>query len=177
MRKLSKTSYGFIFTIVLLLITLGTVLYLALSGWFYSNTSNLDSDIVLGQTVNIDIKENEAQTVAFSFPGAYLPGQKIDQFINITNASDKNLYVRAKITLFDYSSGEAKLQAGVNEHWTENDGQYYFDDVLLASNKVSFASYVKLLENKYYDSTKNYIVSVVVESLDSSLDKTAIWGY
>lgn len=76
MRKLSKTSYGFIFTIVLLLITLGTVLYLALSGWFYSNTSNLDSDIVLGQTVNIDIKENEAQTVAFTFPGAYLPGQK-----------------------------------------------------------------------------------------------------
>ena len=85
--------------------------------------------------------------------------------------------MRAKFTLFDHSSGEAKLQAGVSEHWTENDGKYYFDDVLLASNKVSFASYVKLLENRYYDSTKNYIVSVVVESLDSSLDKTAIWGY
>lgn len=177
MRKLSKTTYGFIFTIVLLTLALAVVLYLAISGWFYTNTTKLESDMLIGNTVNIDIKPNEAQVVSFTIPGAYLPGQKLDQFINISNISDKDLYVRAKITVFDYGSGEGKMQAGVSEHWTEHDGEYVFDEKLLASNKIAFASFVKLLEDKYYDSTKSYVISVVVESLDSDLDRMAIWGY
>lgn len=177
MRKLSKTAYGFIFTIVLLTLALGVVLYLAISGWFYTNTTKLESDMKIGQTVNIDMKENDAQVVSFTVSGAYLPGQKIDQYINITNISDKDLYLRAKIVLFDFETGEGKMQAGITEHWTEHDGQYVFDEKLQKSNKVAFASYVKLLEDKYFDSTKSYIISIVVESLDGELDKMQIWGY
>lgn len=177
MRKLSKTTYGFIFTIILLVLTLGVVLYLAISGWFYTNTTQLKSDMEIGQTVNIDMRDNEAQVVSFTVPGAYLPGQKIDQFINITNISDKDLYLRAKIVLFDFETGEGKMQAGITEHWTERNGEYFFEDKLLKSNKIAFASYIKLLDEKYFDSTKSYIISVVVESLDSTLDRTQIWGY
>lgn len=177
MRKLSKTTYGFIFTIVLLVLALGVILYLAISGWFYTNTTKLESDMEIGQTVNIDIKENEAKVVSFSIPGAYLPGQKIDQFINVTNISNKDLYLRAKIVLFDFETGEEKMEAGITEHWTERDGEYVFDEKLLKSNKVAFASYVKLLDEKYFDSTKSNIISIVVESLDSSLNRVQIWGY
>lgn len=177
MRKLSKTTYGFIFTIVLLVLALGIVLYLAISGWFYTNTTKLESDMKIGQTVNIDIRENEAQVVSFTISGAHLPGQKIDQFVNITNISSKDLYLRAKIVLFDFETGEGKMQAGITEHWTEHDKEYVLDEKLLSSNKVSFASYVKLMDEKYFDSTKSYIVSIVVESLDGALDKTEIWGY
>lgn len=177
MRKLSKTTYGFIFTIILLIISLGIVLYLAISGWFYTNMTKLESDMKIGQTVNIDIDENEAQVVSFTIPGAYLPGQKIDQFINISNVSDKDLFIRAKIVIFDFDKGEEKMQVGTTDHWTEYDGRYFYNEKLLSANKIAFASYVKLLDTKYFDSTKSYVVSIVVESLDANLDRTAIWGY
>lgn len=177
MRKLSKTTYGFIFTIILLVLALSVVLYLAISGWFYTNSTRLESDMVIGRTVNIDMHENETQVASFTIPGAYLPGQKIDQFINITNISDKDLHIRAKIVMFDFDVGEEKMQAGISSHWTEYDGGYIFDEKLLSLNKIAFVSYVKLLEDKYYDSTKSYIISIVVESLDANLDRTAIWGY
>lgn len=177
MRKLSKTTYGFIFTIVLLVLALGIVLYLAISGWFYTNTTKIESNMDIGQTVNIDIRENDVQVASFTIPGAYLPGQKIDQFINITNMSDKDLYLRAKIVLFDFESCEEKMQAGITEHWTEHDKVYFLDEKLLSSNKVAFALFVKLMDEKYFDSTKSYIVSIVVESLDGALDRTEIWGY
>ena len=177
MRKLSKATYGFIFAIVALVILLGISLYLGLSGWFFANTTRLESDLVLGQTVNMTLSGSEARVVSFTFPGNLLPGQKLEQFINITNAADDDLHVRAKAVIFDHSDGEIGVEVGISSHWTEHDGYYYFDEPLLKANKISLGSFIKLLPDKYYNSKKSYILTIVVEALDKDLDRSVIWGF
>lgn len=177
MKKLSKATYGFIFAIVALVILLAVSLYLGLSGWFYANVISLESDIKLGQTVNITLTENEAKAVSFTFPGSFLPEQKIDQFINVTNNAENNLHIRAKAVVFDYSNGEVGVEIGISDHWTEHEDYYYFDEPLLKSNKISLGSYIKLSPDKYFDSTKSYVVTIVVEALAEDLDRNVIWGF
>ena len=176
MSKVSKSTYGFIFAIVLLVILLGISLYLGISGWFFSNTTTLQSDLELGKTVNISVAQTGAQAVSFTFPGSYLPGQKLSQYINITNNADNDLFIRAKAVVFSYEQGEAALEVGISEHWTQQDEYYYFDEALMQSNKIAFATYVKL-EDKYYNSNKSYVVTFIVEALDANLDRTQIWGF
>ena len=113
MSKVSKSTYGFIFAIVLLVILLGISLYLGISGWFFSNTTTLQSDLELGKTVNISVAQTGAQAVSFTFPGSYLPGQKLSQYINITNNADNDLFIRAKAVVFRYEQGEASWQVGI----------------------------------------------------------------
>lgn len=177
MRKISKSTYGFIFAIVVLVILLGISLYLGISGWFFSNVTSLQSDLELGQTVNISMQKTESKAVSFTFPGSYLPGQKLPQYINITNNSDTDLYIRAKAVVFSHEQSETNLEVGISDHWTQENEYYYFDEPLLQSNKIAFATYIKLLDDEYYNSNKSYVVTIIVEALDVSLDKTEIWGY
>lgn len=177
MRKLKKSTYGFIFAIIVLVIALGITLYLGLSGWFYSNVTKLESDMQLGQTVNLSLAGNETEAVSFTVSGAYLPGHNLQQYVNVTNESDKPLYVRAKAFIFSYSLGDTKVELGISEHWTENGEYYYFDEPVEVSNKIAVSSYVKLLEDEFYDSQKSYVLTIVVEGLDASLNRAEIWGY
>lgn len=177
MRKLKKSTYGFIFAIAVLVIALGVTLYLGLSGWFYSNTTSLVSDMQLGSTVNLSLTGNETEAVSFTLSGAYLPGHELKQFVNVTNESDRPLHLRAKAFIFSYSLGDCKVELGVSEHWTENGEYYYFDEPLESQNKISVASFVKLLGEEFYDSQKSYVLTIVVEGLDAELDRAQIWGY
>ena len=177
MRKLKKSTYGFIFAIVVLVIALGISLYLGLSGWFYSNTSSLKSDMQLGSNVNLSLKGTETQAVSFTLSGAYLSGQKLKQFINLTNEFDAPIYVRAKALIFSYDLNDCKIELGVSDLWTENGDYYYFDEPLESQNKISVASYVKLLNDEFYDSHKSYILTIIVEGLDANLDRQQIWGF
>ena len=177
MSKLKKSTYGFIFAIITLLIALGIVLYLGLSGWFYSNTGKLTSDIQLGDTINMTLNGNETEAVSFTLAGSYLPNQNLKQYINVTNESETPLYIRAKAFIYDKNRGDCKVELGISEHWTESDEYYYFDEPLENSGKVSVASYVKLLTDQFYDSQKSYVLTIIVEGLDAKLDRQEIWGY
>lgn len=177
MSKLQKSTYGFIFAIVVLVVALGVSLYLGLSGWFYSNTSKLSSDMELGTTANLSLKGNETQAVSFTISGAYLPGHNLKQYINVTNDAEKPLFIRAKASIFCYDAGECKVELGISEHWTENGNYYYFDEPIPVSNKISVANYVRLLDDQYLDSQKTYVLTVVVEGLDAELDRSQIWGF
>ncbi len=177
MKKLSKSTYGFIFAIIALVILLGVTLYLGISGWFYANVTKLESDVTLGQTLNLNITETGAKVASFTFPGSFLPGQKLDQNINITNSSENDMFVRAKAVIFDCSDQDMNLELGISEHWTENGDYFYFDQPLLKSNKISLASYVRLRPDKYYNSTKTYVFTIVVEAIDSNLSRSEVWGY
>lgn len=177
MKKLSKATYGFIFAIVALVILLGISLYLGLSGWFFSNINHISSDMQIGETVNVDLTQTGAQAVSFTFPGSLLPGQKLEQNINITNSAPTDLFVRAKAIIFDYDEGEIDIELGISEHWSKNLDYYYFDEALLKSNKISLASYLQLLPDKYYDSSKYYVLTIIVEAVDVKFDRENIWGY
>ena len=174
---MKKSTYGFIFAIVALVILLGVTLYLGLSGWFYANVTEFESDIKLGETVSLMLDGTQSKALSFTFPGSYLPGQKIAQNINITNGGSSDLYVRAKAIVFDYEKGECELEIGTSEHWTKEGEYYYFDEKLLLSNKISLASYIKLNPEGKYSSIKQYVVTIVVEGLDSKFDRAEVWGY
>lgn len=177
MRKLNKSTYGFIFAIVILIIALAVSLYLGLSGWFYSNTTSLKSDMQLGSNVNLSLRGTETQCVSFTLNGAYLPGQELKQYINLTNESTTPIYVRAKALIFSYDLNDCGVKLGVSDLWTENEDYYYFDEQLESQNKISVASYVKLLNGESYDSHKSYVLTIIVEGLDASLDRQQIWGF
>ncbi len=177
MRKLKKSTYGFIFAIVALIIALAVSLYLGLTGWFYSNTSSLQSDMQLGSNVDLSLKGTETQSVSFTLNGSYLPGQELKQYINLTNEFESPIYVRAKALIFSYDLNDPKVELGVNDLWTESGDYYYFTEALESQNKISVASYVKLLNDEFYDSHKSYVLTIIVEGLDASLDRQQIWGF
>ncbi len=175
MKKLSKSTYGFIFAIVLLCILLAISLYLGISGWFFTNSAKIESDVSLGENLNFSVSDNGAETIGLTFVGSYLPKQKLSQNISITNISDKDLYVRAKAVVM-LEGGETDMSLGTTEHWQQEGEYYYFDEKLPSSNKIALASYLGL-PDKYFNSTKRYVLTIVVESLDASLDIKQIWGY
>ena len=63
-------------------------------------------------------------------------------------------------------------------NWTyQDDGYYYFNDLLTAQNKVALCSYVFIDESIQLQTNTKYIVTVVVESLGNTQNVEGIWNY
>lgn len=176
--KKDKSFYGWLFVCVTLAILLAVSIYLGVSGWYFKVDKNLESDIVLGENVQIDISKNEAESVAFSFPGNFLAGEKLPQNISVKNIDEeKGLYLRAKVFVFSEDNDFTQVDIIENVNWQrEDDGYYYLTEILPTTGKVSLCSYVVIGEESKFDGEKSYIFSVIVESLSQDQDVEGIWG-
>ncbi len=174
--KKSRTYYAMLFSIVGLIILLGLSLYLGISGWYFSNSFTQQGDLILGTTVELSAKNNQASSASFSFSGGYLKNEKLSQIINVKNDSTEGKsLLRAKVLVFMSDNTVANMGLVTNEHWALNeDGYYYYDEEVIAQSKVNLASYVVLGEQQLCGE-KKYIMTVIVEALDSTLDYKTIW--
>ena len=173
-----KPYYGWLFAVVTLAILLGISIYLGISGWYFTTEWSRSSDIVLGNNVEMSVKKNQAASCSFSFSGGFLPGEKLAQIVSVKNAGeDGKVLLRAKVYVFMTDSNLADIQFITSEHWVKgDDGYYYFTDEVLAQSKVNICSHVVISENSTLASEKSYIMTVLVEALDSSLDSKSVWG-
>ena len=176
--KKDKAFYGWLFVCIVLVILLGISIFLGISGWYFKVDNSLETDIVLGENVQVDIKRNMAQTASLSFPGNYLNGEKLAQNISVKNIDEeKDLFLRAKISVYSNNNSENQIDLIENVNWTRNeDGYFYFNELLQSTAKASLCSFIVIGEESNFDCDKNYIFSVIFESLDSGQDVEGIWG-
>lgn len=178
--KIDKSNFGWIFTCGLLFVLLIGSLYLGISGWYFKNDNSYTTDLKLGQTIQLDIQNNQANSASLNLDGAYLAEARLPQIISIKNVeTDKSLYLRAKV--FVYSGDNRNLDVDIVEtiNWKFNsdDGYYYFDDVLSANNKIALCSHVIIGDNNEMNTNTKYILTVLVEALNDTEDIEQIWGY
>lgn len=131
-----------------------------------------DVEIIAGQSQEIFVKPNQTSALSFVFDGSLLPGQEIPQNIQISALNcPKNVFLRVKCICQG-----AEFDFGVSEKFSyENDGYFYFDDVLNANEKVVFSKNFVISSNQKLESGKKYIVTVLVETLQEDLDVSEIW--
>ena len=83
-KDMKKSTYPWLFSVIILVVLLLVALYLGYSGYFFSiSMMNAPTDIQVGDTVQINLSPNETSVVSFTLDGAYLPGERIPQIIQL----------------------------------------------------------------------------------------------
>lgn len=175
MRKNSCT--GLIFAVVILSFLFVLSLILGATGYYFSiSYINSDSDLTVGDSFSIGVKSNQSNVASLTFYGSYLPGEMIPQTIQI-NAQDLNydMRVRVKAKIFGKNQDET-FDFVTSEHFEKSeDGYYYYDDVLRGGNKITFCTYLIVPEDSNLVSKEKYIITFVVETLETKYDEQNIW--
>ena len=85
---------------------------------------------------------------------------------------DKEIYIEMAE---EFYHSEAVSHPVPTEHFEkENDGYYYYDEVLKGGNKITFCNYIFIPKEINLRSGEKYIISFVVETLESKYD-IGIW--
>ncbi len=176
----SKSNFRWKFICASLLILLALSVYLGISGWYFKNDISYTTDLELGKTVQIEAKKNEANSVSLNLDGSYLEGERLAQIVSIKNLeTDYNLYLRAKVYIYSGDNVLTDMDIVETINWTynENDGYYYFNETLPSNNSVALCSYVIVKEGSKLNTRTKYILTFLIEALDSSENIEEIWGY
>lgn len=174
---MKKSSVAWLFAVIVLSILLVISIILGMTGFYFSvSYLNSPSDIVVGDSMSISVLPNQSSVASFTFDGGYLPNEVIPQFIFI-NAQDLNSNVRVRVKAKVFGAPNlSTLDFVTTEHFVkENDGYYYFDEVLKGGNKVTFSTYLLIPSDVDLSSNEKYILTIAVETLDESLDYEKIW--
>ena len=175
---MKKSTYPWLFSVIILVVLLLVSLYLGYSGYFFSiSMISSPTDVKLGETVQINLSPNETSVVSFTLDGAYLPGEKIPQTIQLkADNLDKDLKVRVKAEIFS-NNKVTDLDFVTTDFFVKGtDDYFYYTDALAGGNKVTFCSYLVIPDDSELISKEKYVLSVVVENLDASLDVEEIWN-
>lgn len=172
-----KSSVPWLFAVIFLTILLGTSVYLGMIGFFFSaNYLSSNTDLKLGQTLNIKAVENQASVLSLTFDGGFLPGEALPQVVQIGAENlNEDMYLRVKAEIF---GGDKKqnLDFVTPDHFElKDDGYYYYDDVLRGGNKVTFCTYLVLPKTSEYLSKEKYVLTFVVETLSIDENVQNIW--
>lgn len=176
--KIDKSNFGWIFACCGLVVLLGVSIFLGLSGWYINTDISYTTDLELGKTVQVDIDKNQSNAISLSLDGSFLEGQKLPQIISIKSIQDENeLYLRAKISVYTSENETKKLEVESTANWFKSDDDYYYLTSLISPNdKVCLCSHLILTEGLNLQTGKKYIVTFVIESLDSEQDVISFWG-
>ncbi len=176
--KKNNSNYGWLFACVSLVILLGISVYLGISGWYFSSSNTQETDLQLGNNIEISVKKNESATASFTFSGGFLEGEKLSQIVGIKNLdTDSELYIRAKVYVFMSDNAIADMQFVTSNNWTKgDDGYYYFNEKLIPQGKIGLCSSLVIGDGSHLRGNKNYIMTIAVEGLDANADVEGLWG-
>lgn len=174
---MDKKDIAWLFAVIFVSVLLIVSIVLGLNGYYYSIAfTNTNAEFKVGDSVVISVKPNQCEVVSFTFDGAFLPNEKIPHVIQIkANKLDSNLKIRVKAQIFGMSE-ERNFDFITTNHFARGlDGYYYFDDVLQGGSKLTFSNFIVMPEDSDFRSQEKYVLSVIVETLDASLDVDNIW--
>ena len=168
-----KKSFPYlVFSNILLSILLILSIYLGFNGNFYKRTTvNSNLDIMAGDSSIIEVDANKAFAKTFVVDGSYLGGQTIPQNIDILSRS-QNIFVRAKLQC----ENPENFYLLTSEKFTfEDDGYFYFNDILSAGEKTTLTNGIKILPEAKLQSGKKYVLTIVVETLEENAGINLLW--
>ncbi len=168
---MKKKDIAWFFAVIVLSALLAVSIILGVTGYFSSVTFlKSAADLKVGDTVQISVLPNQANVASYSFDGAYFPNELIPQVVQIDAKNlNADVFVRVKAKVF----GEDGVEFGfvTPEHFEKaEDGYYYFDDVLTGGSKITFCTYLITPEENKFVSNAKYILSFIVETLESKYD-------
>ena len=172
---MKKQTIPWLFSVVVLSFSLVVSVVLGFTGYYFSvSYINSNSDIAVGDSVNIAVLPNQSNVIALTFDGAYLPNEVIPQVVQI-NAEKLNVDVRVRVKakVFGHEK-QGQMDFVTTGHFDKaNDGYYYFDNVLRGGEKVTFCNYLVFPQAEEYLSQEKYILTIIVETVDVNLQN--IW--
>ncbi len=134
-----------------------------------------DSDLTVGDTISIIVQNNSAAVASVTMDGGFLQNESVPQIVQINAQNLKGaVNVRVKAELF---GGEnIAFDFVTTDHFVKDvDGYYYLDTPLQEGNKATFCSYIVIPEGVQLVSSKKYILTFVVETLNVENDAELIW--
>lgn len=176
--KVSKENFGWIFSCVALAVGLIISVILGFTGFYYRNTGSFSTDLKLGDSLQLEMRKNQANSMSVNIDGSFLPGEKLKQDLFVKNLElETDVYLRAKIYIFSTESKIINVNVDLAPNWKYNlqDGYYYYNGYLAPQNKATFASNIILDENEELYSNKKYILTVLAESLDDKNVAQTLW--
>ncbi|MGN1201203.1 MAG: hypothetical protein ACI4R8_02945 [Candidatus Caccovivens sp.] len=174
---MKKQYIGWLFAVIVLSCLLVISVILGLTGYYFS-VSYLysNSQLVVGDQVTVTVEPNQSNVVSFTFDGSFLPNETIPQVVQISATdlnSDCNVRVKAKV--FGVKN-KIEFDFVTTEHFEKApDGYYYYDGVLNGGNKITFCNYLIMPKSEDFVSKEKYILTLVVETLESKYDVENIW--
>ncbi len=173
---MQKKDIAWLFAVIILSAALIVSIVLGVLGYFSSLTFlGTKSDLVVGDTLSIGVKPNQASVASMTFDGSFFPNENIPQTIQISAENlNADVRVRVKAKIFG-AENETPFDFITTDHFEKaEDGYYYFDDILHGGNKITFCNYVVTSKDVTYYSGEKYILTIVVETLETKFDQN-IW--
>lgn len=176
--KKDKTFYGWIFAVIVLSMLLLFTIYLSYSGFFYRMQNCSTPDMKLGQTVELAVTKNAANSISFSFSGSFLPGETLPETLSVKNLEDEtDLYLRARAFVYTADNQTIDIEFNGGANWVKyDDGYYYLTMPLTKQNKTGLCSGLVLSDDHSFGSNKNYILTILCETLSTSVDTVDFWA-
>ena len=174
---MNKKDVAWTVCCVFLVIALLLSIVLGVMGFYSAVTYlSLDSDLIVGDFVNIPILPNQTNVVSMTFDSSFLPNENIPQTIQISGQNlNSDVKVRVKAQVFGLEDGTFDFIT--TEHFVlDDDGYYYYDDTLKGGNKITFCNYVITPKENPHKSGEKYILSIIVENLESKFNVKEIWN-
>lgn len=174
--KVNKANFGWIFLCVVLVFGIIISIILGFSG--IKSSSSLIPNLKLGDYLQLDVRGNQANALSVNVEGSYLPGEKLKQDLFVKNLEvDNEVYIRGKIYIFSSENNIVDVGVELSPNWKYNlqDGYYYFNEGLSPQNKITFATNIILDESGRLYSGRKYILTFLVETLDSLQLVNSVW--
>lgn len=174
---MKKEYIGWLFAVIILSCLLIISVILGLTGYYFSvSYLNSNAELVVGDQISVNVEPNQASVVSFTFDGSFLPNETIPQVVQIS-ATDLNsdCKVRVKAEVFGVKN-KVNFDFVTTEHFEKApDGYYYYDDILNGGNKITFCKYLVMPNSPELVSKEKYVLTLVVETLESKYDVENIW--
>ncbi len=172
---MKKENVAWLFTVIVLSILLILSIILGVTGYYSSvNFLHSNSDLQIGDSASVAVRPNETSVISYTFDGSFLPNETLPHVIQISNTnSSSDLRVRVKAVVFGLTR-VVPFEFVTTEHFEQAvDGYYYYDELLKSGNKITFSNYITIPADNEFESGEKYILTVIVETLDSKCDN--IW--
>ena len=162
MKIKSRLAVISLAAIVLTLLTQGTLAY-------YTTTGKA-TNVVTSGNLQLTIHEMTDQGTAFPDEGVYvIPGDVVSKVVTVENTCDHPFYLRVKLV---YGIDAVDLpyedcfKLDINsEHWTYQDGWYYYNDILQpAEESEQVFSHVEIVGSKVDTSYIGKTLSIAVKA-------------
>ena len=174
-----KSTYPWLFSIIVLVVLLIITFILGYTGYFFSlSYLKSNTDLNLGESILINIEPNKTSVSSFTFDGSIMPGEKLNQVIQIKGSDlEKDLRVRVKAEVF-FADKVIDFDFVTTDDFVKgNDGYFYLNGELASGNKVTFSNFIVVPGEAIFESSKKYILSIIVGNLDATLDVDNIWQF
>ena len=177
-QKKSVKESWYVFTIIMLVVAIGLLVYLFLQNPFITNAPSSSGLTPVGTPIMIEVNENSSASRPLFFHGSVLPNFEVRQDVNVLlSASSAPAVVRGKVFMYDEFGKIIPITAKTASSWVQKaDGYYYSSDVLVPNLTLDFLEgFITPSSDYNLNSSNLYALVISFETLPENSNFEEIW--